>query len=362
MSAFIHSIATVVPPFVSTQLQIADFMIRNLGLNKEEQHRLRLLYRASGINQRYSVLEDFSKNLNGKSFFKEGDFPSAKPRMQLYEEKALGLALGASQQALNDAETDPSKITHLITVSCTGMYAPGLDIELIQKLNLATTTRRTSINFMGCYASFNALKVAADIIESDPQAIVLVVSVELCSIHLQDAKDDDNLLSNALFGDGAASVIIKGYSKAGSLELLKFHSDLALQGKTDMGWFIGDNGFEMKISVKVPTIIEEGIGELTKRLLEQNKLDLQAIDYYAIHPGGKKILQVIEQELGISKEQNSCAHDILRNFGNMSSPTVLFILQKILKGLTQEDENKHILSFAFGPGLTLESALLKIHF
>ena len=361
MPAYIHSISTSVPPYVSSQEQIADFMITNLDLDDGEKRKLRVLYRASGIGQRYSVLEDFSRSLNGKSFFKEDAFPSAKPRMELFQKNAITLASDASLGAIKRSSVAPSEITHLIAVSCTGMYAPGLDIELIQQLGLKTETERTSINFMGCYASFNALKVASNIVKANHEATVLVVCVELCSIHLQDATDDDSLLSNAIFGDGAAALIIRGFKKKGSLELIKFHSDLALAGKQEMGWFIGDSGFEMKLSTKVPSVIEEGIGELTQRLLENTRLSLSEISFFAIHPGGKKILEVIEKKLGISKEQNSYAREVLRNYGNMSSPTVLFVLKRIFDELSEEDHGSHILSFAFGPGLTLESAVFKTH-
>lgn len=361
MSAFIHSISTAVPPFVSSQGQIADFMADNLNLSDAEERKLRVLYRASGIGQRYSVLQDFSQNLNGRSFFKEASFPSARPRMELYQRNAIDIAYNACKSAIEEAGEVQSNVTHLITVSCTGMYAPGLDIELIQKLELPTETKRTSINFMGCYASFNALKVAANIAEAEKSATVLVVCVELCSIHLQDATDDDSLLSNAIFGDGAAALIIRGHQKERSLELMKFHSDLALEGKKEMGWFIGDTGFEMKLSTKVPAVIEMGIEALTRRLLENTQVSLSEIDFFAIHPGGKKILQVIEGKLGISKEQNMHAHEVLKNYGNMSSPTVLFVLKRIFDQLTLADTGKHVLSFAFGPGLTLESAVLKAH-
>ncbi|GAB4232716.1 MAG: type III polyketide synthase [Ekhidna sp.] len=362
MAAFIHAIETSIPSFVASQDEIADFMVRHLELDRRAERKLRVLYRASGIQKRYSVLEDFSKNLNGKSFFKEdAKFPSAKPRMVLYQQHAIGLAKDAALAAVKSSNARLEDITHLICVSCTGMYAPGLDIELIEHLGLKTSTQRTSINFMGCYASFNALKVASNIIHSNPDANVLVVCVELCSIHLQDKTDDENLLANAIFGDGAAAVVINAVPGSRTLELSHFYSDLALQGKSEMGWYIGDYGFEMRLSSTVPDVIKEGIGELTQRLLSQIDLDLDAVDFFAIHPGGKRILEVIEEKLNISRENNYAAHEVLRSYGNMSSPTVLFVMKKIFDDLHAEDDGKHMLSFAFGPGLTMESAVLKTH-
>lgn len=361
MSTYINSIGTALPKFSTEQGRIADFMVKCLKLNSREERELRILYRASGIQNRYSVLEDFGKNLNGQSFFKEDAlFPTAKPRMDLYQRNALGLAQEACTQAIEDSFVDIKSITHLITISCTGMYAPGLDIELIEELGLNTSTKRTSINFMGCYASFNGMKMADQILRADPDSTVLMVCVELCSIHLQEKKDEQNLLANAIFGDGAAALVLGSKPAKKALKIENFYSDLALAGKKEMGWYIGDYGFEMKLSPKVPDVIKEGIEELTNNLLNNIDLDLSDIDFFAIHPGGKRILDVIEEKLSITKEQNSYARQTLRSFGNMSSPTVLFVINSIMKEVSAEDNGKHLLSFAFGPGLTLESAVLQV--
>ncbi len=361
MSTYIHSIGTALPPFSTEQGNIADFMVKHLKLTSEEERDLRVLYRASGIRNRYSVLEDFGKNLNGRSFFKEdAQFPTAKPRMAVYQKNALKLASEASKNAIKEAKLDKRNISHLITISCTGMYAPGLDIELIEELGLQTHTKRTSINFMGCYASFNGLKMADQILRADPDSSVLMVCVELCSIHLQEKKDEENLLANAIFGDGAAALVLNSKPSNKSLKVENFYSDLALSGKQEMGWYIGDYGFEMKLSPKVPDVIKDGIEELTNNLLENIDLNLSDIDFFAIHPGGKRILDVIEEKLNITKDQNRHARDTLRSFGNMSSPTVLFVIKSIMDQVNSEDDGKHLLSFAFGPGLTLESAVLQV--
>lgn len=361
MSTFINSIGTALPEFSTEQGRIADFMVKHLKLNPQEERELRILYRASGIQNRHSVLEDFGKNLNGQSFFKEDvKFPTAKPRMDLYQLHALKLAKKASLEAVRNSGVSVESITHLITISCTGMYAPGLDIELIEELGLKTNTKRTSINFMGCYASFNGIKMADQILRSDPDSTVLMVCVELCSIHLQEKKDEQNLLANAIFGDGAAALILGSVSRKKSLKIENFYSDLALSGKDEMGWYIGDYGFEMRLSPKVPDVIKDGIEVLTNNLLNHIDLDLSDIDFFAIHPGGKRILDVIEEKLSITKEQNSYARQTLRSFGNMSSPTVLFVIKSIMERVDTDDHGKHMLSFAFGPGLTLESAVLQV--
>ncbi|MEM9895777.1 MAG: type III polyketide synthase [Bacteroidota bacterium] len=359
MPAYIQSIGTAVPPFVADQQTICSFMQRNLELSEEEEKKLRLLYRASGIQHRYSVLEDFSHPNEEKGLFKKGDFPSAKVRMDLFQENAVILAEKAATVALKDSRG--SEITHLIAISCTGMYAPGLDIELIERLNLKTDTQRTSFNFMGCYAAFNGMKTAQNIVLSDPESKVLVVAVELCTLHLQDTTDDESLLSNSLFGDGATAFLVGSEKTSSCLELKGFYSDLFLQGKSEMGWYIGNHGFEMKLSPEVPDVIREGIGELTQRLLDKIEMRFSEIDLFAIHPGGRRILEVIEKELAISKEQNQASREVLKKYGNMSSATIMFVLQYLLHGFTKEDDEKQILSFAFGPGLTMESAIMQVH-
>ena len=361
--SFISSIGTANPENRIDQKTISEFMLRHLPLTDASRKLVRVLYRASGIQYRHTVIPDFAEPGNGYAFFPANDalepFPSVSKRMQLYQKEAIKLSEKAALDCLTGF--DPHRLTHLITVSCTGMYAPGIDIELIERLGLATDIQRTSINFMGCYASFNALKVAREISKNDPQANILVVAVELCSIHLLKKTDEDSLLSNALFGDGAAAVLIQGERNGGTqLEFEGFYSDLSLDGKDEMSWHISDFGFQMKLSAEVPKVIQKGIGKLTRKLLERYATTISEVDHFAIHPGGKRILEVIEQELGIKKEQNQAAYHVLKNYGNMSSPTVLFVLKEVLSTLESKNNDESLLSFAFGPGLTLESMLLKI--
>lgn len=363
MPAFISSIGTAVAEFTTNQADIADYMVDRLELDGERARELKVLYRASGIRQRHSVLNDFQPN--GQSdFFSNGVGklePTVGSRMQVYRNEALALASEAVEAAMAEVSLTTKDITHLITVSCTGMYAPGLDIELVETMDFMTDVERTNINFMGCYAAFNALKSARYIVEAQPTARVLVVCVELCTIHYQDKKDPDTLLANALFGDGAAAVVLTsgGFAKV-ELEIMQHYADLSLPSKTEMTWTIGDHGFDMKLSGLVPDVIKQGIKQLTHNLLEHLPIDHSEVDYYAIHPGGKKIIEVIEQELELSPEDNHPAREILRSHGNMSSPTILFVINQILEDLTSQDANKKILCFAFGPGLTMESILLNI--
>ncbi|HEY5692539.1 MAG TPA: type III polyketide synthase, partial [Cyclobacteriaceae bacterium] len=241
------------------------------------------------------------------------------------------------------------------------MFAPGLDIELVRQLELSSTISRTSINFMGCYAAFNALRVADSFCQQNKSAKVLIVCTELCSIHFQKENSEDNKLANALFADGSAALLVEASPRANiNLEIGKFFCDLFTEGERDMAWSIGDTGFKMKLSAYVPAVIKNGIKKLTFSLLSLNKINLSDIDYFAIHPGGKKILEAIEDQLGLKKSDNKYAYDVLKRYGNMSSPTVLFVLKEIYMSITSKDQGKKILSLGFGPGLTLESLILTV--
>lgn len=364
---FITAIGTATPSHALAQSRIADFMVRAMQLGHDDARKLRTVFRASGIETRHSVIEDYGRT-EAFSFFENGPtlepFPSTRRRLELYRRHALALSLDAAHHCLDrvpDLRRDA--ITHLVVVSCTGMYAPGLDIDLVKALGLPSSISRTCINFMGCYAAFNGLRLAAAACQADPEAKVLLVCTELCSIHFQKENTEDNLLANALFGDGSAAVLFESAPRKGmTLELEQYHGELATEGEHDMTWTVGDLGFEMRLSSYVPDIIRGGIRNLTRSLLAKIQRQPSDISLYAIHPGGKKILETIEAELGLSREQNSYAYSILRRFGNMSSPTVLFVLEALLKDLRSDDHQKRILSLAFGPGLTLESALFKANY
>jgi predicted naringenin-chalcone synthase len=280
----------------------------------------------------------------------------------MFQQHALDLSVMAVKSMLQKIpDFDLASITHVINVSCTGLYAPGLDIELVRRLGLSPGVQRTGINFMGCYAAFNALKVADAFCAQNKDAIVLIVCTELCSLHFQKSASDDNLISNALFSDGSAAVLVQGNAPSGiSLNPIAFRTALVEADDRDMAWAIGDLGFQMRLSTYVPSLIKGGISSLVSSLLENTGKAIDDIRFFAIHPGGKKILESIEQELGLHPDLNEAAYYVLRNFGNMSSPTVLFVLGRVMETLSQNDKNEPVLSFAFGPGLTLESMLFRV--
>jgi len=365
MQSYINAIGTAVPKHKILQGYAADWMCNALNIKGKEQKLIHTLYDATGIESRYSVLEDFLADKENFGFFPNTEdlepFPGVKKRMEIYKACSLPLASLAIKNCLENTVIKNAEITHIILASCTGMYAPGLEIDIIEQLGLNNNIERTCIQFMGCYAAFNALKSADYICRADKDAVVLVLCIELCSIHFQKTPGRDTIVSNALFGDGAAAVLVTGKTQIGNnLRLGPFKCMLASEGKNDMAWQIGDSGFEMKLSSYVPDIIKSGIKNLTDQLLQNLGLGIDQIDYFAIHPGGRRILEVCEEELGMTREDNCHAYKILRDYGNMSSPTVLFVINSIFQKLTSIDQNKKILSFAFGPGLTMESMLLEV--
>jgi predicted naringenin-chalcone synthase len=363
--SYITAIGTATPAHRFSQAVIADFMVRVMQLDEPAANKLRALYRATGIESRYSVLADYGKSEDYEFYANSADLspmPSTKKRLELFRKHAVELSKASVLNALNcNVKLDRNDVTHLIVVSCTGLYAPGLDIDLVKALGLRPDVQRTCVNFMGCYAAFNALKLADSFCGNSPDAKVLIVCTELCSLHFQKENTQDNMLANALFGDGSACLLVEGKTRRGlNLKPETFHCDIAMNGEEGMAWTIGDVGFEMKLSAYVPDVIQTGIRDLTSRLLGGVSKQMSDVTYFAIHPGGKRILEVIEKELGLTRAQNAYAYDVLKKYGNMSSPTVVFVLKELCNNLNGVDHNKKILSFAFGPGLTLESMLLSV--
>lgn len=369
-SGYINGIGTAVPVYSSTQQKAAEFMADVLQLDERDSRRLMALYRQTRIDRRHSVLADYVKPKEEFTFYANTPgmepFPTVSQRMGIYRQEAVPLALKAIRDCFASYPTfNPQTITHLITVSCTGLYAPGPDIEIIEALGLPTTTQRLAINFMGCYGAFNGLKTADAIVRADARAKVLVVCVELCTIHFQKKTETDHLLSNALFADGSAAVLVESSPRPKqSFRLRSFYCDLLPEGKEAMAWHVSDFGFEMTLTAAVPMFIQQGIGQLMERLLNQCHLTLDDIGHYALHPGGRRILEVIEEQLGITAHDDRYAYEVLRQNGNMSSATVLFVLKGIWNEMASGEaalnpDKPNILSCAFGPGLTLESMVLE---
>ncbi len=365
-SGFITALGSSVPAFRFSQEEIGGFMKRHMVLDKKGSRLVDRLVKQTRIDFRYSVIPDYGREPSGFEFYPGNQaldpFPGVGQRMQHYKSHALPLARAAALQCLEKASADAAGITHLIVVSCTGMYAPGLDIDLVRTLGMRSAVTRTCVNFMGCYAAFHALKMAASSIAADPSARVLIVCVELCSLHFQkDGPAGSALLTNMLFGDGASAALVEGEKKgdARALKLLDFASELFPEGGEDMTWEIADAGFAMKLTGRVPEILKKGIKNVFDRLLEKEEHRMKPVNHYVFHPGGPRVLEMLEKALGIEEHANRRAYEILREYGNMSSATIFFILQRLSESGDLEDGDL-VLSAAFGPGLTCESALMSV--
>ncbi|HUX83989.1 MAG TPA: type III polyketide synthase [Chitinophagaceae bacterium] len=357
----IISIAKALPPYRHAQMEVCGFMKEAYGLDGDERRKLDYLYRHSGIDFRYSVIPDYSPSLGKREFYSrtisQCPSPSLETRMEWFHTHALPLSLKACRKCLR-GHISPKEVTHLVTVSCTGLSAPGLDISIVEHLKLPTSTIRTSLNFMGCYGALHALKMADAFCRADRGARVLVVCTELCTLHFQKEYNADHATSGLLFADGSAAALVTAGSYPGpGLMMESFWSDLLLTGKKDMTWELSDRGFQMRLSAYIPRLVSEGIGPLLNHALLQLRLTPKNITHWAIHPGGKKILEAVRDRLGLDDHALDHSFRVLKQYGNMSSPTILFVLESVWKGLLPRSQNR-IFAAAFGPGLTLESLIL----
>lgn len=352
--ANIISIGTAVPEYCHQQPAILQFMQKAYKLAKDDSRKLAFLYNHSDINKRYSIIKDFSLAADQWEFIPaNASTKSLNDRLDLYDQFALPLSLAAIHDCLTNY-LPVNQITHLITVSCTGMTAPGLDLQITEALQLPANVFRTSVNFMGCYAAIHALKLAKLICDGEPKASVVIVCTEICTIHFQQDFTLDNAASGLLFGDGSAAVLVSNQSKKEpSLQLKSFYSEVSHKGKNDMSWKLSDHGFLMKLSAYIPELIQHDIKAFVGRALTHGGIQQTDISDWCIHPGGKKILEVIKSQLQLDAADIAPSKQVLWNNGNMSSPTILFVLKEMMKNSSAQPTN--VFGVAFGPGLTMES-------
>ena len=319
-----------------------------------DRRKMRFLYHQSGIDKRYSVIPDYSRGIHDWKFYPQSEnlepFPNLEHRMAVYNRYAPQLSVDAIRNCLDCAGHD-TRITHLITVSCTGMSAPGLDLQVLELMDLDKNIFRTSVNFMGCYAAIHALKMADAFCKADAKAQVMIVCTELCTLHFQREGTMDNIASSLLFSDGAAACLVSNLPEKG-LQLEHFYSEVVPKGKRDMAWELSSSGFLMTLSGYVPDLIEEDFQAVVRRSLQHGNMQHDEISDWCIHPGGKRILEAIQKSIGITPQDLSCSYDVLRSYGNMSSATILFVLKEIMH---ERKARKNIFAAAFGPGLTVET-------
>jgi predicted naringenin-chalcone synthase len=376
-SAVLRSIQTIVPETVLEQEQVRDVFAAQPEISRLAKRIVSASFNGSGIDTRHTVLEElsFSSDVAEPQFFDRDTGlllePGTKARNEVYIREAGRLFVEAARRTLDsDPDITAADVTHVITVSCTGFYAPGPDYEIVRALGLRDSVRRQHFGFMGCYASMPALRAASEFCTGDPDAVVLVVSVELCTLHLRSTDDPDMIVATSLFADGAAAGLVTTRtfdSEVAGLALDRFHTGIIPEGKEDMAWTIGDHGFEMVLSTAVPQLIGDHIHDALRPLYApeaplaeafENDSIGERIAHWAVHPGGRSIVDRVQEKLLLSDAQLVPAREVLRKYGNMSSATVLFVMRHILDEGAQNGER--VAAMAFGPGLTAESALMTV--
>ncbi|MDP9310467.1 MAG: type III polyketide synthase [Chloroflexota bacterium] len=363
------ALGSAVPPYRVEQAELADWMAESLQADRKLARWLRYLYGCSGIDTRYSCLPDASSSPALSRFAPHrrlDEAPTTAERMAIYKREAVQVGTAAARDTLHDYARTANRddgvadaVTHLIVVSCTGFFAPGLDHAIARELGLRATVERTLVGFMGCAAAFNALRLAAQIVQGDPAALVLIVCVELCSLHIQPGMDRVNLVVTSLFADGAAACLV-GSSAPDDREhfvIGRFHTTLEPDSQSDMVWDIGDHGFTMHLSPRIPA----RLGEAAPRALAALVGNRRNLEFWAIHPGGRAIVDALATIFALSPEQTAATRHVLRNYGNMSSPTILFVLQELRARLRQRPGAavQDGVAMAFGPGLVIEMAQLR---
>jgi predicted naringenin-chalcone synthase len=366
MSFAILGIGTALPPNSVDQSKAAEYACNLICESEDQAALLPVLYRQTGVRRRYMVynqhaLEEVAttgKTAVSSVFIPRGKDdrgPTTQHRMERYVQEAPTLAQRAATEALERAEVMPSEITHLVTVSCTGFSAPGFDIALIKRLGLPATTQRVHVGFMGCHGALNGLRVARGIAAAEPDSRILLCAVELCSLHFHYGWDPKKVVANALFADGAAAVVGAPATDGQSQpwRMAASGSCLIPDSEYAMTWNIGNHGFEMTLSTRVPGLIGENLRPFMDSWLAKHGLRVEDIRSWAVHPGGPRILSCVEEPLGLTPERTAVSREVLSEHGNMSSPTVLFILQR----LREREAPLPCVALGFGPGLVAEAAL-----
>lgn len=366
----IDSIGTATPRYA---LKLEDrHRVAELYVNGDDRDRwfVPIIVEKSTVERRYCVLMHTEEGdiAERQSFFpsvlddpnEKG--PSTAERMIAYEACAADLAQIACEDAFAKSIVESSSITHLVTASCTGLTAPGFDLELIDRLRLSPSVQRTHLGFMGCHAGLNCLRVANAYTKADPQAKVLVCTTELCTLHYQYVGENDQKIANALFGDGAGAAIVLGRSAAQEAPQSEFDSTWQIAGTGSfvipqtsemMSWRIRDNGFTMGLSEQIPETIKQNVPGWFDQWLADFHLTKKDIKSWAVHPGGPQILNAFEQAMDLPHDSLDIPREILKNHGNMSSATIFFVMKKLLN----QASKLPCVAVGFGPGITLEATL-----
>ncbi len=358
MTISVHAIAAAVPFARLPQAETRDLFLAQPGVDRLTARLIGAAFDQSAIDFRYSVIG--SSGARSEVFAGDEEqlrSPSTGERNAVYRREAPQLFAAAARAAIAESGFDVAEVTHVVTASCTGFFAPGPEFLLVKDLGLRPSTERYHLGFMGCSAAFPALRAATRISAAQPGSVVLVVCAELCSIHIRPSSDPEQIVASAVFGDGAAAAVVSSAPpRAGNSTLAVggFTTAVTSEGEEDMDWTIGDQGFEMRLTAQVPRIVGREIAGVVGTMLGGAD-PLTEIEEWAVHPGGRSVLDRVQSGLGLPDAAMRHSRAILREFGNMSSATILFILRRILKD-DSIGNGARIAGLAFGPGLTVETA------
>jgi len=353
-TAYINRIATAVPPH-DVHTAFLRFARSMFGNDWRRAALFQRMAERSGIEHRYSCLapaaDPDGPAVDAGAFYRRGDFPDTAARMRAFEGYAPGLGAAAVEGLSLGRERD--RITHFLITCCTGFSAPGLDLELVERCGLSDSVERTMIGFMGCYAAINALKLARHIVRSEPKARVLVLNLELCTLHLKETKDLEQILSFLLFGDGCAACLVTAEPEGVALD--SFHALVVPHTRDLITWTIRDSGFDMVLSGQVPAAIHDGLRTHAEEVLDG--APASSIDLWAVHPGGRTVLDSVERAFNLAPAALSASRDVLRRYGNMSSATVMFVLDALLRA---SGAGASGCAMSFGPGMVAETMLFHV--
>jgi len=355
VSATIRAIGTAVPETTLDQDRVRDLFAAQPDLGRLAGRLVPAAFGASEVEHRHTVLDELDPDRAGGAFRDDAGLlhsPSTGARNDRYRELAPPLFVAAARDAVERAGVAASTVTHLVTVSCTGFTQPGPDIDVVDQLGLPAGVFRHHIGFMGCCAAFPALRIAAAFVDADPDAVVLVVCAELCTLHVRTSDDPDQIVANSVFGDGAAAVVVT--ADGPGLRIDDFATAVVTEGASEMAWNIGDEGFEMVLSTAVPKLVGVHVPAAVEPLLAG--APAADVPVWAVHPGGRAILDRAQDALGVPDSAMASSRRVLREHGNMSSATVLFVLRDAIDAGLQD--GSAVVALAFGPGLTVESARL----
>lgn len=363
MSFHIAGIGTALPPLSVTQAESIRCARVLGGPALSEAKWLTAVYARSGVETRHQALgRPLVDDLLNGTRHSESPFlpgrphgPTTQERMTVYAREAPPLAVQAARQACERGRIRPESVTHLITVSCTGFLAPGIDLALINGLNLSANVQRLHVGFMGCHGALNGLRVADAFTRADPNAVVLLVAVELCSLHYSYGAEPDQVVANALFADGAAAIVGRARHDSSQAAIVGTGSVVIPESAGEMAWTVGDHGFTMTLTKRIPILIQEHLRTWLELWLRSHGLGLNNIRSWAVHPGGPKILAAVGESLALPGDALAPSRTILAECGNMSSPTVLFILDR----LRQANAPTPTVMLGFGPGMVVECALIR---